>query len=206
MMGKTHLAVGIASALVIIQPQSSSEMALAIIGGAIGGVASDIDVKLDFKNQYAARFAWDAVGSEIAALLIAFGLLCTDYVTQGEICEYILERGWLAFAGLVISLTFVIIGEWNKKHRGKTHSLFALILSSAGAALIHPYIAVSYAIGFASHIICDLFNKAEVRVFYPFDRKGLCFKLCYADKLMNQIFCAIGLMLIFVYLYVVKMG
>ena len=206
MMGKTHLAIGIASALLISQPQSSSQIAMAIIGGALGGVAADIDVKLDFKNQYAARYAWDAIGSEIAALLISAGLLSADFVLQGGICSYILQHRSSTIAGILISVFLVVIGEWNKKHRGKTHSLLALVLSSAGIALVHPYIAISYAIGFASHIICDLFNKSEVRVFYPFDKKGLCFKLCYAEKMMNQMLCAIGLTVVFVYLYVVKLG
>lgn len=119
MMGKTHLAVGIASALMILQPQSSSQLAVAIIGGSLGGVAADIDVKLDFKNQYVARYAWDAVGSEIAALMISIGLLTADWTLRGGICIYILQRRFWALAGLVISMLLVAMGELNKTHRGK---------------------------------------------------------------------------------------
>lgn len=204
MMGKTHLAVGIASSLVLTQPRSSSEFAIAVIGGALGGVASDIDVKLDFKNKYANRYAWDAIGSEIVAIMIAIGLLVSDFILKGGICESILQHQYLSIAGLVICVLFVVLGERNKKHRGRTHSLLALLLSSAGIFLIHPYIGISYAIGFASHIACDLLNKSKVQVLYPLDKTGICFNFCYAERLINQILCGVGLTIIFIYVYIMK--
>ena len=204
MMGKTHLAVGIASALVLIQPRTSSQFAAAVIGGALGGVASDIDVKLDFKNQYASRYAWDSLGTEIAALMITIGLLVSDFLLNGGICNSILQHRYQSIVGFIISVLFVVLGERNKKHREKTHSLLALLLTSLGMFLIHPNIGISYAIGFASHIICDLLNKSKVKLFYPFDKKGFCLNLCYADRLTNQILCGAGLTVIFIYLYMVK--
>lgn len=138
--------------------------------------------------------------------MISIGLLAADWTLRGGICIYILQRRFWALAGLVISMLLVAMGELNKTHRGKTHSLLALLLSSVGVAFVHPCIAGAYAIGFISHIISDLFNKSEVRIFYPFDKKGICFKLCYAEKMANQIVCAIGMTIIFVYLYVMKMG
>ena len=167
MMGKTHLAVGIASSFLITQPRTSSQFAIAVIGGALGSVASDIDVKLDFENKFASRYAWDALGTEIVALMIAFGLLTADFLLHGGISESILQHRNLSIAGLAISILFVIWGERDKMHRGKTHSLLALLISSAGMYLIHPYIGISYAIGFVSHITCDLLNKSNVQVFYP---------------------------------------
>ncbi len=206
MMGTTHLAIGIASSLVLTQPRTSPQFAIAVIGGALGGVASDIDVKLSFENQFASRYAWDALGSEITALMITIGLFISDYLLSGGICESILQHRYLSMIGLIISVLLVIIGERNKKHRGKTHSLLALLLSSTGIALIHPQIGISYAIGFASHIICDLFNKSNVQILYPFNKTGICLKLCYAERMVNQVLCGVGLTTIFIFMHIIKLG
>lgn len=55
MMGKTHIAVGIASAYTIMQPKTSIELAVATVGGSIGGIMADIDVKIDRSNRFAQR-------------------------------------------------------------------------------------------------------------------------------------------------------
>ena len=45
MTGKTHLAVGVAAALVIIRPDTLSNISVCIGAAVIGSVISDIDVK-----------------------------------------------------------------------------------------------------------------------------------------------------------------
>lgn len=60
MMGKTHIAVGIAAAYLITHPQTAPEFIIATVGGSIGGVMADIDVKIDTSNKYAAKASMDA--------------------------------------------------------------------------------------------------------------------------------------------------
>lgn len=45
MLGKTHFVLGMASALVITQPQTIPGVITSMIGGAIGGWIVDIDIK-----------------------------------------------------------------------------------------------------------------------------------------------------------------
>lgn len=45
MMGSTHMAVGAAVSLAVLQPDDLSSVACAIAGGVLGGLASDIDVR-----------------------------------------------------------------------------------------------------------------------------------------------------------------
>ena len=61
MMGKTHIAVGIAAAYLITQPQTAPEFIIATVDGSIGGVMADIDVKIDTSNKYAAKASMDAL-------------------------------------------------------------------------------------------------------------------------------------------------
>ena len=45
MLGKTHITLGIASSLIITQPETVSGVIGAMVGGAIGGWIVDIDCK-----------------------------------------------------------------------------------------------------------------------------------------------------------------
>ena len=50
-MGKTHIAVGIATAFAIMHPKTTQEYIISTVGGSIGGVMADIDVKIDTSNN-----------------------------------------------------------------------------------------------------------------------------------------------------------
>jgi inner membrane protein len=45
MLGKTHVAVGVAASLAILQPDTATGIISAVAGGAIGGWICDIDCK-----------------------------------------------------------------------------------------------------------------------------------------------------------------
>lgn len=61
MMAKTHIAVGVASAMLITQPKTKTEFVVAVVGGSVGGVMSDIDVKIDRSNKFAQKASLDAL-------------------------------------------------------------------------------------------------------------------------------------------------
>lgn len=91
MMGKTHIAVGIAAAYLITHPQTAPEFIIATVGGSIGGVMADIDVKIDTSNKYAAKASMDALYGEILAAAISVGALAATTSQEGisfrERCE-----------------------------------------------------------------------------------------------------------------------
>ena len=43
MLGKTHLALGVAAAAAVLQPSTVPECLTAVLSGAVGGVLCDID-------------------------------------------------------------------------------------------------------------------------------------------------------------------
>lgn len=183
MMGKTHLTMGMASALVMTNPQTIQECFVAIAGGAIGGIICDIDI-LD--NDYE-KDVWNV--QLIATGITAIGLIA-DFLLKNGICEYILENRESSLRGGILFAVLWIIGV-KSKHRSFTHSFLALVLFSAVLGLIYPPIVNSFAIGFLSHLILDLLNKKKIRLFYPMDF-GLCFGLCYADGIANKFFMRVG--------------
>lgn len=66
MMGKTHLAMGVAVATLVLCPTDVSSCLIVVSGGALGGIVADIDtVKNDYEN--------DALIAQLIAIAV-FGL------------------------------------------------------------------------------------------------------------------------------------
>lgn len=111
MMGKAHIAVGIASALVIAFPENVMQFALAVAGGAIGGIASDIDIKSNAHTK-------DARQSRIIAFIVAFlaiiaGCIYDTIVTLDYESAPLAEMG----IGLLIVIPTAIAMR-RSSHRG----------------------------------------------------------------------------------------
>uniref|UniRef100_UPI004055AC90 metal-dependent hydrolase n=1 Tax=Agathobacter sp. TaxID=2021311 RepID=UPI004055AC90 len=184
MMKKTHLVVGIASAMAITNPKTVPECFAAIIGGTIGGLICDIDISdNDWKNN---SFFEKFTAAKITAIV-----LCLDFLLQTGICAYMLNRNkeYLLIGGVLFSL-FYLAGV-HSTHRTFTHSFAGLFLFSVSFYFIYPPVVYSFAVGFLSHIILDLLNKKKIRLFYP-SEFGVCLGLCYADGIVNAVFMHIG--------------
>lgn len=199
MMGKTHIAVGIAAAYALTMPKTMPEFVIATVGGSIGGVMADVDVKIDTSNKFAAKASLDALYGEILAIAIAVGALIGDYFTGGDILQGTMGHPPRSIIGAVLFIVLTVVGEISK-HRDRTHSLLALALFSVSVFLIEPHIGIAFAIGYASHLIIDLFNKSPIRILYPL-KKGICFKLCYADRLGNELLLVGGVFIIVAYVF-----
>ena len=188
MMGLTHIAVGIASSYLVIQPKTPSELVAATVGGSVGGILADIDVKIDKHNQYSLRTSLDALYSEIIALAISAGAIVADYLSGGTIISKIIGHAIRSIVGFGILVLLIVIGELSK-HRDRTHSVLAMMLFSGALFLVEESIGAAVAVGYCSHLIVDLFNKSPIRILYPL-KKGICFKICYADRVGNELFFA----------------
>ena len=72
MTGKTHLAVGTASALCITYPSDFKELALCIIASSVGSVICDVDVKSSDSRRDLNRITAIAVILGIAVLFAEY--------------------------------------------------------------------------------------------------------------------------------------
>ena len=106
--------------------------------------------------------------------------------------------GYLLFCGYVLFSILYAKGI-STKHRGFTHYLLALIVYSIPVLMIYPILVPYFGLGYFSHIFIDLFNKKNVQLFHPFN-KGICFKLCYANKHGNKVLMYIGLLISLLFL------
>ncbi|OKX85541.1 metal-dependent hydrolase [Corynebacterium glutamicum] len=186
MMGKTHVSVGVATALLVTQPVTLGGFSVAVIGGAIGGIISDMEVRSNPKFRDALHARFIALGLTVVFLLV-------DVITQGLIITSFLENSSLRLiTGSAILIALVIFGR-STSHRTFTHSLLGLISLSAGVWLLCPPLTTAFVAGFISHVLLDLLNKQPIQIFYPIKKGKFCLKLFYANGAMNTVFLILGI-------------
>lgn len=183
MLSKTHLACGIAASLAILHPDTPKGLAVAVIGGALGGSVPDIDL---VKN----RTNLDSIFTQTTALVIAVAAILADYYYDYGIVRYLSNHPGSAVTGIVLYLVLMVIGFYAP-HRGFTHSILALVLFSASIRIVYPQITTAYALGYFSHLALDLLNRKPVQLFFPI-RKGFCLHLCYSNRRMNRFLFVLG--------------
>ena len=192
MLGETHFLLGMASALIITHPPTIPGIIATMTGGAIGGWIVDIDIKNREKNDDEKPVNVYDIVRTIARIL---ALITIDFFVGEGMCHYIISnwnvRVWGAFLGFLVLL---LIG-FNTKHRTFTHSFLALILYSGLAYLFCRPAAVPFLIGYASHIVSDLFNKKGVQILFPLKWKPRFNLLKSADPKVNRIVSWISLVI-----------
>ena len=178
MMGKTHLFMGITAAAVLTRPDTVGGCLAALMGGAVGGVLSDIDVKSGKGRR-------DDPDARIMAGGICVLALGVDHLMGGGILAELNACGReRLYLGLGLLALLCMVGYFQP-HREFTHSFLALILFSGAVGLFSTTVQPAFAAGFLSHIVLDVLNKKPVRLLFPVGT-GFCLKLCYADKGTNR--------------------
>lgn len=185
MLGKTHFTMGIAAALIVTHPTTVSGVLAAVAAGGIGGKLPDIDQKKP-------KIKRESIYNTIIELIFIGILIAVDCFIGNGFCRYIADhwgpRVWFGFAGIV---ALIIIGN-KTEHRSFTHSLVCLTLFGVSVYCACLPMALPFAVGYASHIVLDLFNIKEISLFFPLKYK-FSLKLCEARGNVNTVLYWIGL-------------
>ena len=180
MLGKTHMAVGIAAVLAVTRPTSLAELVLGVGIGGLGAVISDIDVGTSESHREA-----DKIIAMATVTMLGMGVV--DHFFHLGIWNRIQSNGSV-YQTVLAAFIFIGICAYGKEqpHRSFMHSFLALGMLSAVIAVIYPGMVVYFAVGFLSHLVLDLFNYKKVRLFYPV-KKGICFRIFHAHGMANDI-------------------
>jgi inner membrane protein len=165
MTGKTHIAVGAASALALAHAGLADPTpALACLAaGAVGGLLPDADVASSEASRQLRR-AWALLAVVVAAAAVADGAL--GFALLPHLALAIASLGMPQVAGIAILVAVCACGRASG-HRGFSHSLVALAASHAAVRLALPTVAAAVAVGYASHLALDLLNKKPERLLWP---------------------------------------
>lgn len=191
MMGKTHVAMGVAAAtatMTFVPALSDAPLTAALIGGAAGGIISDIDIE---SNDYCK----DALYARIIAGIIVGASFLVDGIMHLGVCDSIRDSAYSsAVIGIGIFGVVCLFGALLADHRTFTHSLLAMVIWSASLILFCRILIPFFAVGFISHIVLDLFNKQKVQILFPFG-DGFCLGLFYAKGITNVLCLITGICL-----------
>ena len=152
MTGKTHIAIGVASALAVAPlagarlgvPTGVAPQAIALaLGGMVGGMLPDTDTPSSMGSR-GTRRVWAALAVMVAALLAVDHARGSD-LALGLASGFSYER----LAGLAIVVATCAVGRASG-HRGFSHSLVALALVGYGSWMLCRPIAAAVAVGYAS--------------------------------------------------------
>jgi len=173
--GKTHLFVGTATTLFVMQPEKVSEVCLCLSVGICGALISDIDV-VSSKAHKLVNKVTIATACLLGLLVLIDKVLGLNFLESSTIVKIII--------GAAIFCLVCIYGK-DQPHRAFMHSFTALFLLSFSLYLICPMVVPYFAISMASHMIIDLLNYINVRLFFPV-KWGLSFDVCHADSEGNK--------------------
>ena len=145
MLGKTHLVVGTAITMTIMQPQSFSELLIGLGTSVIGAVISDFDVGTSKSSKAANRIiAISLVTVAIILLLECFGHIGVLKLLQKNSSLMRAVIGALCFIGVCI------FGKMQP-HRSFMHSFLGLGILSVLVAIILLIAVPYFAIAFLTH-------------------------------------------------------
>lgn len=187
MTGKTHLSIGVMSALVISRPTTVKELVVCAGIASIGAVVCDVDVsQSDSRNK---------LNHIVIFLLLAVAFLAiAENQLQLGLMSYIKQNQTLYQSGIgIASLIFICLFGITTPHRSFMHSALGMCAVGVATYYAYPYALHPMLIAMASHIIIDFLNHKKVRIFYPF-KFGICFGICKSDGKVNDALFLLGIL------------
>lgn len=185
MLGKTHMAVGVAVTMAVTQPKNVPELVLAVGLGAFGALISDIDVGTSESHH-------DADKITILAAIVILAVLALDHFFHTGIIDRVVKSS--GYGRIILGvLLFIGICAFGKEqpHRSFMHSFLALALLCFALGMVWEKAVIYFAAGFLSHLATDVFNKKKVRLLFPL-KGGVALGLFHAHGLANRIFFGVG--------------
>lgn len=185
MLGKTHMAVGVAASLLLLQPHTLPELILGAGTAAVGSVISDIDCGTSESSRRADQIIF-------VLETIVIGIVVIEAHWHLGLYQRLMSNSSVSRIVLACA-AFLAICAYGKKtpHRSFFHSFLAggLLMSSVGVFL--PILVPYFGIAFASHLVLDFLNHKGEQLLYPY-RKRFSLGICSASGLVNRLFLFCG--------------
>lgn len=201
MLGKTHMSVGAATALALLQPSTVSGCVCAVAGGVVGGWICDIDVRshpaiggdADSEDEEEAK-AYDDERWQILVFVLIITAICfaIDCFVGNGMCAYISSH--LGVPMIVAGVMIAALCAYGiaSAHRTVMHSIAGGVILGASIYVLCAPLAPAFVLGYASHVLLDLFNRRRIQLFWPLKR-GVMFGICSSNGVANKVIGAIGL-------------
>jgi inner membrane protein len=149
-IGRTHIAIGLMTAAIIINPPDLKFAAVCAGVTAFSSILPDVD----HPNGLLRRIS----GITPKPLnIIAYFLVLFWFIYKFQ----------LSTVGVVV-LTAATAVSLFMPHRSFTHSFLGLIVFSSGIYLTFKPFFLPFTIGYLMHLIADYFTKSGMQLYFPF--------------------------------------
>ena len=191
MEGRTHVTVGIASALVILRPQTIPGVLCTIAGSLFGSIICDLDHfrKREAMNLQGDKYSYQKV---VYGLIIAAVFMLLDYYAGDGASAYVMNHWNATTLFSVMAFFFCWLFGMTTSHRTFMHSFLAGTVFSGTLWYACRPLAYPFATGFLSHIVLDLLNQKKIRLLWPLPY-GFCLGMFPSDGKLNSFLEAVGM-------------
>lgn len=185
MLGKTHAVVGVTAGLLVMQPGNMTELVAGTTAALVGSVISDIDVGTSESHRDANKMI-----AIMVSMVAATGVI--DYIWNIGIYSRMIQHSSLVKIWLSVQafLTLCAFGM-KSRHRTFMHSFLAMGMLTGCVWLLLPKVAGYFAVGFATHLFLDFFNKKGERIFFP-AKKYVGIRILSSTGLVNDVLFGVG--------------
>ena len=197
MTGTTHAMVGATTAVIFAQPQNTDQLVFCVAAGALGGLATDIDVK---QSKGAKGFRAVMAVLAVTAILTLVGYNYGHYYLINVIKSFYVKHTIAMCAFLVL----LGIG-YHTPHRQYTHSIEWMLAETLCLMIVNHTFAILFMVGYAMHIALDLLNKKRVRLSIIFNFK-FCLNWVPASGTVNTICSFIAVIGLLAYYKIALLG
>ncbi len=180
--GRTHAAVGIASAAVLSLILNVKCSYVFFIGAAIGSLTPDIDLNNSTISKY--------LNKVIIAMSVILSIVLCVHLKPGI---YNLQNHFISSGLFIISMASLISRLTG--HRMFSHSLLGFGAFSYGIYILYRPIFAGFVVGYASHILIDLLNYQGEALVFPF-KGSYSFRLCKAGGIMDKSMLVISIVVL----------
>lgn len=181
MDSNTHMAVGIASSFIVLQPKADlKEIVMGTALAIMGSLISDIDITTSKANKAISKVTWIVGVAGVVSVL-------SDYFFNLGIYNAILNN--MTIMRMIVSISlFCVIAMFAKMtaHRSFSHSIIGIAAFFIPTSLLFGEMSKYFLVAMISHIAIDMFNRKKIQLFYPV-RHGVCFRLCYSNGITNKL-------------------
>lgn len=159
MTGKTHMAIGIATGLVLTRGEPAQTQLVFTLACTLGSLVPDLDHPKAKLNQNILLLK-----NKFNSILLYLSL------TVGFVYLYFTEESILF--GLLALMTFLIS---ISTHRGFTHSILGYVLATSIVRILSleynaPNIYLGFSLGYITHLIGDFLTVQGIKLFYPISK------------------------------------
>ncbi len=200
MLGKTHLAVGVASALAVVKPETIPLVITTVGAGALGGIIPDIDVDTTDAHE-------GATFVTVASVLAIGAVAALDKLYGTGIVNRLMsdQNRWRTILAGLGFIGVCAVGK-GTRHRSFMHSFLALAILSALIGILLPQAMMGFAVGYASHLVIDILNRKGEQLLFPI-QKRFCLDVCDSNGVINKLLFYVGVaitILLIIQMYLLK--